>query len=199
VETEPPECFIEVLCEWKGKWMRENLTVFGASGRGLGISSDNNFLWIKQAIESKSLFAVSDGSYIKQIHPELCFAAVILECQKSGGLITLSFAEGSRYANAYRSELLGLMAIHLLLLSFNKVWPELEGEVHIYSDCLGALNKVKDLPPRQIPSKCRHADILKNILVNNCSGLTFSRLFSHVKAHQDDTKTWEKMEGPAQK
>jgi hypothetical protein len=89
------------------------------------------------------------------------------------------------------------MAIHLLLLSFNKVWPELGGEVHIYSDCLGALNKVKDLPPRRIPSKCRHADILKNILVN-FSDLTFTRIFSHVKAHQDDAKAWEEMERPAQ-
>jgi hypothetical protein len=44
---------------------------------------------------------------------------------------------------------MGLMALHLLLLSFNKVKPSLQGSVHIYSDCLGALNKVEHLPPQR--------------------------------------------------
>jgi hypothetical protein len=192
-----PDTFIDVLKRWKGKWMWENLVVSGASGCGLNMQCRSKFEWIKEAIEGNSLFAVSDGSYIKQLHPELCSAAIILECQKSGGLLTLSFAEGSRYANTYRGELLGLMAIHLLLLSFNRVWPELQGSVHIYSDCLGALDKVENLPPRRIPSKCRHSDILKNIMVN-CSDLSFKRIFSHVKAHQDDRKGWDEMERQAQ-
>jgi hypothetical protein len=38
-------------------------------------------------------------------------------------------------ANAYRGELLGLMAIHLILLSVNTVHPKLKGEVKIVSDC----------------------------------------------------------------
>jgi hypothetical protein len=150
--TEEATSFLDILKQWKGKWMWENLVVSGATGSGLNMRCRSDFQWIKESIESNSLFAVSDGSYIKQLHPELCSAAVILECQKSGGLKTLSFAEGSRYANAYRGELLGLMAIHLLLLSFNKVWPDLHGAVHIYSDCLGALDKVENLPPRRIPS-----------------------------------------------
>jgi hypothetical protein len=198
VAEEEADTFLDVLKKWKGKWMWENMVVSGASGCGLNMRCSSGFEWIREAIENNSLFAVSEGSYIKQLHPELCSAAVILECQQSGGLITLSFAEGSRFANAYRGELLGLMAIHLLLLSFNKVWPNLQGSVHIYSDCLGALDKVENLPPRRIPSKCRHSDILKNIMVN-CSDLTLKRIFSHVKAHQDDRKGWEEMmERPAQ-
>jgi hypothetical protein len=50
---------------------------------------------------------------------------------------------------------------------------------------LGALYKVENLPPYRIPTKCSHSDILKNIMVN-CSLLSFKRIFSHVKAHQDD-------------
>ena len=64
------------------------------------------------------------------------------------------------------------------------------GSMHIYSDCLGALNKVKNLPPHRIPSKCRHLDVLKNIIVH-CSDLSFTRLFSHVLAHQDDRTKFE--------
>jgi len=75
-------------------------------------------------------------------------------------------------AGSYRGELLGLMAIHLILRSMNEVFKDLRGSVHIYSDCLGALNKVENLPPYNISTKCSHSDILKNIMVN-CSNLTF--------------------------
>ncbi len=66
-------------------------------------------------------------------------------------------------ACSYCGELISLLAIHLILLSVNKVNPNLLGSVHIYSDCLGALDKVENLPPHRIPSKCRHSDVLKNI------------------------------------
>ena len=141
--------------------------------------------------------AVSDGSYIRQLHPDLCSAAMIMECQHSGNRLVVSFAEQSQQANAYRGELLGLMAIHLLLLSFNRVRPELQGEVHIYSDCLGALDKVENLPPGRIPSKCRHSDVLKNIMIH-CADLTFTRIFSHVKAHQEDNAEWNSLKRQSQ-
>ncbi len=75
-------------------------------------------------------------------------------------------------ANAYRGELLGLMAVHLVLLGVNKLYLDLVGKITVYSDCDGALQKVENLPPLQIPLQCQHADILKNIFIN-CSSLTF--------------------------
>ena len=90
------------------------------------------------------------------------------------------------------------MAVHLILLAINTVHPELDGSIHIYTDCLGALKKVRDLPPERIPSRCRHTDILKNILVN-CSHLSFmSRYFSHVKAHQDEEDNWAELSRESQ-
>mmetsp|Transcript_35773 Transcript_35773/g.73112 ORF Transcript_35773/g.73112 Transcript_35773/m.73112 type:complete len:103 (-) Transcript_35773:1065-1373(-) len=64
---------------------------------------------------------------------------------------------------AYRGELLGLLAIHLILLAVNKLSPSLSGSTQIYSDCLGALHNVEHLPPHRIPSSCRHSDILKKL------------------------------------
>ena len=55
-------------------------------------------------------------------------------------------------ANAYQGELLGLMAIHSILLSLNTIHPKLKGGVEIVSDCLGALNRVSYLTPYRIPS-----------------------------------------------
>jgi len=108
-----------------------------------------------------------------------------------------SFIEYTPDACAYRGELLGLMAIHLILLGINDFHKGITGSVQIFSDCLGALEKVENLPPYRIPSRCSHGDILKNILVN-CSNLTFARTFSHVKGHQDDHASYLDLDRPAQ-
>ena len=84
----------------------------------------------------------------------------------------------------YRGELVSLMAIHLILLAANEANEGLSGSVEIFSDCLGALEKVKNLPPARIPTGSAHSDVLKNILVN-CSDLPFDRYYLHVSAHQD--------------
>ena len=100
-------------------------------------------------------------------------------------------------ANAYRGELLGLMAIHLIILSVNKMNPKLSGSMEILSDCLGALKRVTYLPPYRIPSWCRHSDILKTILVH-CRGLTFTMYYLHIKAHQDNNMSFSKLSRKAQ-
>ena len=148
--------------------------------------------WIAQAIMAGSLVAITDGSYIRQIYPQLCLAAFVLECAHSRGQLIGLFKEASKAANAYRGELLGLMAIHLILVSVNWVHKSLCGNVQLVSDCLGALQWVTYLPPYRTPSRCKHSDILKNILVN-CRDLTFSVHYSHIKAHQDDTTAFDKL------
>ncbi len=68
-------------------------------------------------------------------------------------------------ANAYRGKPLGLMAIHPIILSINKMNRKLSGNMEIVLDCLGALKRVTHLPPYRIPSRCHHSYILKKILV----------------------------------
>ncbi len=153
--------------------------------------------WIAQAITAGSLVAVTDESYIRQLYPHLCLAAFVLECSYGRGQLVGLFKEASKAANGYRGELLGLMAIHLILVSINRVHKSLSGSAKVVSDCLGALQRVTYLPPYRIPSRCKHLDILKNILVN-CRDLTFSINFSHVKAHQDDTTPFEKLSRSSQ-
>jgi hypothetical protein len=122
---------------------------------------------------------------MKDLYPNIHSVALVLECTKGRGRLWCSFPEVSEIACSYGGELVGLMAIHLILLSVNEVQPNLKGSINIYSDCLGALNKVTNLPPLQISSSLAHSDVLKNILVN-CTGLSFTRLYSHVRAHQDN-------------
>eukprot|EP00956_Cyclotella_meneghiniana_P029291 scaffold70426_cov59-Cyclotella_meneghiniana.AAC.2 len=195
--VDDPSNFLDVLKEWGHTWIWHDLQISNGSGKGVNLRLQGTDEWIYSAIQNGTLIAVSDGSYIREWHPELCSAAMIMECQQSKNRIVVPMAEHCLQANAYRGELIGLMAIHLLLLSFNRVRPDLTGSVHIYSDCLGALHKVEHLPPRRIPSRCRHSDVLKTIMLN-CSDLTFKRLFSHVKAHQEDSEEWSKLERESQ-
>ena len=149
------------------------------------------------AIARKTCIIVADGSYMPSIRTDLCSTAFFMECSAGTGKLVGSFAEFSASANAYRGELLGLMAAHLILLGINTLFPGLKGSVTIYSDCSGALDKVKGLPPLRLPAKCKHSDILKNILVN-CSNLSFRIQYIHVEAHQDDETAFHLLPRPAQ-
>jgi hypothetical protein len=77
--------------------------------------------------------------------------------QQRSRAIVGTFSEALLVANAYRGELLGLMAIHLILLCVNKIYNKLVGSVEIVSDCFGALKQVTYLPPYK---SLLNADIL---------------------------------------
>ena len=59
-------------------------------------------------------------SFIRELYPDLWLACFVLECSEGDGKLIGSFAEKSRNANAYRGKLMGLIAVHLLLLSVIK-------------------------------------------------------------------------------
>ena len=78
-------------------------------------------MWIRIATERGTLIAVTDGSYMQELIPNLCSIDFILECSKGSGKIVGTFVEAPSGANAYRGELLGLMVIYLNLLVVNKM------------------------------------------------------------------------------
>jgi hypothetical protein len=102
------------------------------SGRRHGLAGSSNCGW-------GALNVVTDGSYIREHYQDLCFAAFILECKCSVGHVVGAFTDASIKANTFHGELLGLMAVHLLLLAVNTVFPNWP-IVRVYSDCLGALS-----------------------------------------------------------
>ena len=63
-------------------------------------------------------------------------------------LLALSLSKQWWSMLTYR-ELLGLMAIHLILRAVNNINLKLTGLATFHSDCLGALGKVVDLPANQ--------------------------------------------------
>jgi hypothetical protein len=111
----PPLNLLDVLCRWGQTWIWDDLKVTGGTD------------WVAQAIADNSLVAMTDGSYIKEHYPDLCSVVFVLECTQGQGRLVGAFSEASAAAKAYRGELLGLMAVHLLILAFETVSPGLSG------------------------------------------------------------------------
>jgi hypothetical protein len=184
-QDQMPTSFLDILRLWGNTWLWEHLQV------------SEGVTWIHESITNGSLVAITDGLYIREIYRNLCSAAFVMECSKGQGRIVGSFSEMLSVANAYRGELLGLMAIHLILSSENKLHSNLSGSIKIVLDCLGVLKRMMHLPPYRIPSRCRHSDILKTILVH-CRNLSFITYYLHIKAHQDDNKSFAQLSRKAQ-
>ncbi len=153
--------------------------------------------WLEDAICENTLVGVTDGSYMQALHPNMNSCAFILEFTQGRGSLTGAFLEQTIAACSYHGELLGLMEIHLIFFSVNRIASTLTGSAHIYLDCLGALDKIQNLPPHHTPSKCQHLDVLKNVMLH-CSTMSFMQLFSHVSAHQDNQTKFDNLPREAQ-
>jgi hypothetical protein len=180
-----PRSILEVIKGWKQSWFWRSFRIVG------------DWEWIIQAVEEGTLLAVADGSFIKELFPDACSCAFVLECQNGGGRVLGTVLEKSKDACAYRRELLGLLAIHLVLLAVAKLRPGTAGKVRIVSDCLGALGRVSSLPADRLPSGIRHSDILK-ILMVHCQSFPFECSYEHVEAHQDEKKGYRELSREAQ-
>jgi hypothetical protein len=75
-----PTTFLGVLKSWGNTWLWANMSVSGGTE------------WIQHSINDGSLVAVTDGLYIRELYPNLCSAAFVLECSKGQGWIVGSFS-----------------------------------------------------------------------------------------------------------
>jgi hypothetical protein len=180
-----PKSLKDVFRKWSCIWLWDDIKWQGDAH------------WLRESIRNEQCIVVADGSYMPHIRTDLCSTAFFFECTVSCSRLVGSFAEFLTALNAYRGKLLGLMAVHLILLIINELDPTLAGNVRVYLDCKGALDKVGGLPPGRLPAKCNHSDILKNILVN-CAKLSFAVVFEHIEAHQDDPMEFQHLLQPAQ-
>ncbi len=71
----PPRDFWAVIEEWGELWIWENLKVVGDPG------------WLEALIAESSCLEVTDGSYMKQMYPNISSAAFIFECSRGRGRI----------------------------------------------------------------------------------------------------------------
>jgi len=68
---EKPTTFWEILRRWQRTWMWENLQWVG----------DDH--WIAEAIEDSTLIAITDGSYMKDLYPNIHLAVLFWNAQRA--------------------------------------------------------------------------------------------------------------------
>ena len=86
---QPPETLLDVLEDWGCKWIWDSLVLTGDEG------------WLLETIEEGTCVAVTDGLYIRELFPDVCSAAFVLECSQGRGTIVGSLDEQSIKACAY--------------------------------------------------------------------------------------------------
>jgi hypothetical protein len=93
---------------------------------------------------------------------------------------------------SYRGELLGLQAVHLLILAIEGFYALEAGPPGLVGcDNLDGLNKSKEKRCK-IPSSAKHANVLQSFHRVHAA-LKGTLKFEHDYGHQDKHKTWANM------
>ena len=148
--------------------------------------------WLISSLRNGTLTGVTDGSYNKTKDPRVCGAGWILMDIVSGQKLAGSFSESSDSAGLYRGKLLGLYAINVILMALTKAGAITNSPaITIWCDNQGAISKASG-EQRWIRSGMSCADILRTLrLVKD--ELPLLTTYRHVRAHMDDTLTWDQM------
>ena len=175
-----PSKFFDFLSSWGGEWMWSNVK-----------NDDTDMRWVLQAIRNGSGIWCTDGSYNRPIAPHVSGAGWVFYCTVQRKKLQGSFYEFSPSAGSYRGELLGLLAIHILMAALEEYF-QLDGHTaKICCDNQGALFKSSELR-RRIPTGASQADI-KRVLRNVKHKIKSTFTYEWVQSHQDRYKFWHQL------
>jgi hypothetical protein len=114
----------------------------------------------------------------------LCGAAWVFYCSETGKRFQGEFAEQSTWADSYRGEQLGMLAIHLILLTVEEHYGAVPTAANIFCDNKGTILTFSK-EHKRVPTAATNNDVLRVIRRLPSQSKLFHRT-SHVKSHQDD-------------
>ena len=120
--------FQEFLLSWGGEWMWE----------GLHLNQDPE--WIVKCLRINRLVCVTDGSHCKSSAPDVCSAGWVMACRETGEFVAGTLVERSPWASSYRGELLGMLAIRLLLLAIEEYFDAVTEGNTSFCDNMGVIH-----------------------------------------------------------
>ena len=155
---------------------------------------DGDGSWIYEGILRNSLIFMSDGSYDEKRAPDVCSCSAMIRCKISGHTASVTWVEHSdRFsADNYRAELLGAIALQLLIkVACDGKYISPVMRPRIGCDNVGVVFHGNH-PWRPIAAKQMQADLLRYYkeLVRT-SPIKLS--FYHVHGHLDKFLTLEQM------
>jgi hypothetical protein len=138
---------------------------------------------------AQSLVILHDGSYIKELSPDICSAATMIYCTIAKARCKCTWAELSSAAGPYRGEILGGLMTQSIL---NAAALEYLGTIPpIVVDCdNNGVVSHGNTTLRALPTNQTQADVLRA-----CKHLIavqpFRVKFKYVQSHANDAKKWQ--------
>lgn len=176
----------------------ERLTAGSQSRLWDSLVIDDNGDWIPTAALNESLVMVHDGSYMPELDPSICSAALAILCLQTGKMGRLKMCEKTDPSSAtnYRAEIIGgLLASHVLH-TIDSILPVSKTRVHIYCDNLGVVNHAQH-PHRPLHEKQAQSDVL-TVFLQNLHRTRIQWEYHHVYGHLDDTTSFHSLTIPQQ-
>ena len=161
------------------------------------VEQSDSITSLLEDIRNGSSRCVSDGSY--NPHTQIGTASWIIESHNQ-----LEYIRGTSIVpghhsiqSAYRSELVGLLALLEQLHNFTIDYSIMDGETTIACDGVNALDKVKYKGIDKLSPNTKHSDIVSAIKQRRQT-LAIDIITRHVKGHQDDLMDFDELDRYAQ-
>lgn len=162
--------FLEYLHSWGSEWLWESLHM------------NKSHEWVADHLRQNKLVCVTDGSYNKELAPDICSAGYVLACSKTKEYVAGTLVERSLWASSYRGELLGMLALRLLLLAIEEYCKAISDGNENFCDNKGVIHPFEK-ESKRVPAGKSNGDVLRVL----CSVQTRSKSkheHNHVKGHQ---------------
>jgi hypothetical protein len=177
LQREARGTFWEHLQSLGGKWMWEYIK-----------EGEMDVPWLKDALTAGALVGVMDSSYDRHKAKYCSGAGWVLACRSSQKILRGSFYKVSLGAGSYRGGMLGLVAIHTLILAAAECYQPERILGKICCDNMSALYLVGNVR-KQVQSGIKHLDLQQALRTYKCK-VNMALTYSHVRAHQDAMKPW---------
>jgi len=149
---------------------------------------DGDGSWIMHGLLAGSLVIVHDGSYMREVCPNVCSAAYMLYCTDTGNQAKGTVVEWSDSADNYRGEILGGIMAQLVLRAASRVLGHDYPVTAVDCDNQGVVIHGNS-PTRSLKEKQPQADVLgvfKRLVMEQ----PFQVNYCWVQSHTDRAKKW---------
>jgi hypothetical protein len=146
-------------------------------------------LWLKEGLEQGSAILATDGSYSRIKGPHVSRAGWVIARRKTHRLLKGSFYENSRDASQYRGELLGLVALHTIILQICKYYNLQLVRGKIICDSKLALNQ-SSKQYRRVSAGTPQVDLFRALRSIHQEIPSAELQYKWVKSHQDEHLLW---------
>jgi hypothetical protein len=171
------ETFWTYLKSLGGEWKWDNI-----QGGKMGVE------WIRTALIDGLFIRVTDGSYNRVRAKHVSGSGWVICCTRTRHLLRGSFFKTSPKAGLYRGELLGLVALHVMIAAVTQFYKANTAIGKIYCNNILALGQ-SSKTGKHNSTGIKHSDLHRVIRTIKCF-INIRMVYSHVQAHQDRVLPW---------